>query len=276
LEVNGVATLVTTGRTVVALAGAGFHRFATYRQATIAGAFTNTVFGFMRCYVLLSLVDAGGRVAGYDRAQLATFVFVGQGMIAVINYWGTVELADRVRTGDVVADLLRPLDLMVGHLAADVGRAAHALLTRFVVPVVAGMLAFDFYLPAHLYTYPLFVVSLFLGVLICSAGKYIVCLTAFWLLDIRGPQALWVVVSTTGSGLAYPLPLLPDALVTVLWWCTPFPSLMQAPLDVLVERGGPGHAAAVLAGQVVWLGLVVATGRVVQRRALLRLVIQGG
>jgi viologen exporter family transport system permease protein len=271
-----VARAMASARTVTALAGAGFRRFATYRQATVAGAFTNTVFGFMRCYVLLSLADTGGRVAGYDRAQLVTYVFAGQGMLAVVNYWGELDLADRVRTGDVVADLLRPLDLMVGHLAADLGRAGHAMLTRFVVPVVAGLLAFDFFLPAHAYTYPLFAVSLLLAVLVCSAAKYIVGLTVFWLLDVRGPQSLWVALSTTGSGLAFPLPLLPDWVAVVLWFATPFPSLMQAPLDVLVERGGPGHAAAAVAGQLVWLGLVVAAGRALQRRALRRLVIQGG
>lgn len=261
---------------LTALARAGFRRFATYRQATVAGAFTNTVFGFVRCYVLLSLVDAGGRVAGYDRAQLVTFVFAGQGMLAVVNYWGGSDLADRVRTGDIVADLLRPLDLMVGHLATDVGRAGFAMLTRFVVPVLAGLLAFDFYLPAHAYTYVLFAVSLVLAVLVCSVCRHIVGLTAFWLLDIRGVRQLWVIAAGAGSGLLFPLPLLPDGLVTVLWLATPFPALMQAPLDVLVERGGPGQAGLLVAGQLAWLAVTVAVGRVVQRRALRRLVIQGG
>jgi ABC-2 type transport system permease protein len=276
MEANGVARLVTTGRTVAVLAGAGFRRFATYRQATVAGAFTNTVFGFVRCYVLLSLADAGGRVAGYDRAQLATFVLVGQGMVAVVNYWGAAELAERVRTGDVIADLLRPLDLLVNHLAADLGRATFALLTRFVVPVVAGLLAFDLYLPAHPVTYVLFTVSLLLAVLVCSVCRYLVNLTAFWLLDIRGVRQLWVVASGAGSGLSFPLPLLPDWLVAGLWLATPFPALMQAPLDVLVERGGTGHAGVLLAGQLAWLGIVVVLARLVQRRALRRLVIQGG
>jgi ABC-2 type transport system permease protein len=276
LEANVVVTVTATGRTVVALAGAGFRRYATYRQATVAGAFTNTVFGFLRCYVLLSLADAGGRVAGYDRAQLVTFVFVGQGMLAVVNYWGPAELADRVRTGDVVADLLRPLDLMVSHLATDLGRAGFAMLTRFVVPVLAGLLAFDFYLPGHLYTYALFAVSLTVAVLVCATCRYLVELTAFWLLDIRGVQQLWLIASGVGSGLYFPLPLLPDWLVTVLWLATPFPALMQAPLDVLVERGGGGHAAVLIAGQLAWLAVVLALGRVVQRNALRRLVIQGG
>jgi viologen exporter family transport system permease protein len=271
-----VATAMASARTVTVLARAGFRRFATYRQATVAGAFTNTVFGFVRCYVLLSLADAGGQVAGYDRAQLATFVFAGQGMIAVVNYWGPSEIADRVRTGDVVADLLRPLDLMVNHLATDLGRAGFAMLTRFVVPIVAGALAFDLYAPAHLVTYVLFAVSLLLAVLVCSVCRYVVNLSAFWLLDIRGVRQLWVVASGAGSGLSFPLPLLPGWLVTGLWVCTPFPALMQAPLDVLVERGGTGHAGVLVAGQVAWLAIVVALARLVQRRALRRLVIQGG
>ncbi len=265
-----------SGAVLAALCGAGFRRYATYRQATVAGAFTNTVFGFVRCYVLLSLVDAGGRVAGYDRAQLATFVFVGQGMIAVVNFWGAADLADRVRTGDVVADLLRPLDLMATHLATDLGRAGFALLTRFVAPVLAGLLAFDFYLPEHLSTVGLFAVSLLAAVLVCSACRYLVNLTAFWLLDIRGVRQLWLIASGAGSGLLFPLPLLPDWLATALWLATPFPALLQAPLDVLVERGGAGHAGLLIAGQLAWLAVVFALGRVVQRRALRRLVIQGG
>ncbi len=67
-----------SGRLAVALAGAGFRRYATYRQATVAGAFANVVFGFLRSYVLLSVAGAG-LAAGYDRAQLATFVWVGPG-----------------------------------------------------------------------------------------------------------------------------------------------------------------------------------------------------
>ena len=67
-----------------ALAWSGFRRYATYRQATIAGSFTNMVFGFLRCYVLLAV---GGRArpaavpAGYDARQLATYVWVGQGLL---------------------------------------------------------------------------------------------------------------------------------------------------------------------------------------------------
>jgi ABC-2 type transport system permease protein len=270
--------VVPTGavRVLAALSGAEFRRYATYRQATVAGAFTNTVFGFMRCYILLSVAAVTGQVAGYQPSQLVTFVWVGQGLLAVVNYWGHQELPERVRSGQVVSDLLRPVDLMAAFLAADTGRAAHAMLTRFVVPVAAGLLFFDFYLPEHPWTYVVFGASTVLAVLVCSVCRYLVALTSFWLLDIRGAQMVWVVASGIGSGLYFPLPVLPDWLVTVLWVGTPFPALMQAPLDVLVERGGTGHGLVLVAGQVAWLAIAIGFARLVQGRALRRLVLQGG
>jgi viologen exporter family transport system permease protein len=57
----------------VALAGAGYRRWATYRQAALAGVFVNTVFGVIKLSILLGIADsAGGTVAGYDAASLST------------------------------------------------------------------------------------------------------------------------------------------------------------------------------------------------------------
>src|SRR5262249_10771461 len=83
-----------------AVAKAGFRRYSTYRQATLAGIFTNSVFGFLRCYVLLAVTaGAGGTVAGYQGAQLVSYVWIGQGMLATIGIWDDLGLAARIRTG---------------------------------------------------------------------------------------------------------------------------------------------------------------------------------
>ena len=60
-----------------ALVGSGFRRYATYRQATIAGSFTNIVFGFLRCYVLLAV--AAGAPGFGDVVGTGVAVFVPNG-----------------------------------------------------------------------------------------------------------------------------------------------------------------------------------------------------
>ncbi|NJC63313.1 hypothetical protein HC028_02120 [Planosporangium flavigriseum] len=269
---------MTTLRMYAAVAAAEFRRYATYRQAMVAAMFTNSVFGFLRCFVLLAVAGgaAGGAAAGYPRDRLATYVWIGQGLLGTVNIWSPPELAERIRTGDVVADLLRPVNPVMAYLAADLGRFGYAAVTRLVIPIAVGAVAFDLYAPAHPVTYPLFVGSVLCATVVCFACRYLVNATAYWLLDSRGPQIGWVAVSSALSGMAFPLAFLPAPLTTALYLATPLPYLIQVPADVLVERHPPATMAAMVAGQVAWAAVMLAAARLVQRRAERRVVIQGG
>jgi ABC-2 type transport system permease protein len=261
-------------RTSTALVSAGFRRYSTYRQATVAGLFTNIVFGFLRCYVLLAVVGKGG--AGYDPHQMATYVWVSQGMIATVGLWGEIGLADRIRTGDVVADLLRPVPPVWSYLATDLGRAGFAALTRFAGPVLVGALVFTLRWPQRPATYPLFAVSVLLATVTCFGCRYLTEAAAYWLLDARGPRIVWSLTSNALTGLVFPLSFLPVRLSALLWTATPFPWLLQAPVDILVERHSTLGAVGLVAGQVVWAGIMLAVAGYAQRLGTRRLVVQGG
>lgn len=258
-----------------ALVRAGFRRHATYRQATWAAAFTNSVFGFLKCYLLLAVIGAGATVAGYDAPRLVTFVWVGQGLLGIVLLWGWTELAERVRSGDVAADLLRPVRPLWSYLAGDLGRAGHAAVTRLVVPVAVGAVFFDLYAPHALLTYPLAALSVLLAVVVSFSVRYLVNLTAFWLLDVRGVVSAWLVCGSVLTGLTVPLPFFPGWAQALLW-ATPFPWMFQAPLDVLVERGGAGQQALLLAGQAGWVAALLGCCLLAERRGVRKLVVQGG
>jgi ABC-2 type transport system permease protein len=261
----------------LAIARAGFRRYATYRQAMVASIFTNTVFGFLRGAVLSAVAGASvAGVAGYDGPQLATFVWVGQGLIGVVLLWAPTEMAERIRTGDVVADLLRPIDPVWHALAADIGRAGFAALTRFVAPVVVGALAVELHVPRRLATYPLFVVSVVLATLVCFGCRYLVNAAAYWLLDARGPLLAWTLSSGVLGGLYFPIWFLPHDVALLLVAATPFPSVIQMPLDVLTERGPPLEQTACVAVQAIWAVVMLALARTVQARGERKLAAQGG
>ena len=260
----------------VVYAVAGFRRHATYRQAMIAALCTNCVFGFLRFAVMSAVVASTGVVAGYDQAQLATFVWAGQGLIGVVSLWAPTEFADRIRSGDVVSDLLRPIDLVWQHLATDLGRGAFAIVTRFVGPVVLGGLLFDFFVPRHVATYAVFACSVLLATVICFGCRFLVNAAAYWLLDARGPQIAWSLVSGVLGGLYFPLWFLPSSAALAIIVGTPFPSVIQLPLDVLLERGGLAYQLLRLATQLAWAVVMLVICRCVQRLGERKLVVQGG
>ncbi|GGX89325.1 ABC transporter permease [Streptomyces fructofermentans] len=267
-----------TGRLYAAVAVSGFRRYATYRVATAAGVFTNTVFGLILAYTYIALWDERPGLGGYDQAQALTYVWLGQGLhsaVAVMGGGFEDELADRIRTGDIAIDLYRPADLQAWWLAADAGRAAFQLLGRGVVPMLFGGLFFTLALPSDLGTWAAFLVAVWLGVLVSFAIRYLVALSAFWFMDGAGVQQLVGLAGIFFSGLLLPLNVFPGVLGEVAR-VLPWSALMQAPADVLLgERTGFGLLGT-YAFQASWAFALLAAGRLLQSVATRRVVVQGG
>jgi ABC-2 type transport system permease protein len=70
------------------VAAGGFRRYATYRAATAAGVFTNTVFGMILVYTYLALWDERPHLGGYDQAQAVTYVWLGQCLYSTLAIQG--------------------------------------------------------------------------------------------------------------------------------------------------------------------------------------------
>ena len=187
------------------------------------------------------------------------------------------ELMERIRTGDIAIDLYRPADLQLWWLAADLGRAAFQLLGR-------GMRADGGWArsssrwrcPRRRGSGWRSWSSVALGVVVSFAVRYLVALTAFWLLDGAGVTQIALLAGLFFSGMLLPLTLFPGA----------------------AGRGGAGAAVVGAApgarrraprrahGVAGWWGrspsrrgwalALLLAGRLVQSVATRRVVVQGG
>jgi ABC-2 type transport system permease protein len=258
------------------LARAGFRRYSSYRLATIAGLATNAVFGLIRASILVAaLAAAGTPIAGYSDAQATAYVWWGQGLVAAVGLFGWSEVSDRVRSGDIAVDFARPLDPQIAYLAGDLGRATLQLIARGLPSVAIGFLFFRMSAPQGPAVAALAVLSVVLGVVISFGCRYAVNLTSFWLVQNRGPQLLYLVASGFLAGLYVPVHWFPDWLLTVAR-CTPFPSMFQAPIDLLSGRAGLAEAFPIVGVQCAWAAALLALGQVLTRRGRRVLEVQGG
>ena len=123
-------------RSYLALLGAGFRRQITYRLALAAGLVTAAFFGVVRTAVFFALYREQDQVAGLDVADAVTYVWVLQGLFAVVWAPWFWEQAEAIRSGEFVVELLRPGDPYLRLAAFDLGRTLSLLVTR-TVPVLA-------------------------------------------------------------------------------------------------------------------------------------------
>ena len=253
------------------IARRGYRRYAAYPAATVAGLFTNVVFGFLRGYVLLAVFRHRANVGGYDPTDTITYVWLTQGLIATVYIWGWTDLALRIRSGDIATDLSRPVNPVRAGLAFDLGRALYHALFRAVPPILLGAVVFELTAPSNPLRWLAFVVSVALAVVVSFAFRFLYNAVAFWTTDYRGPVTLAMIVANLFSGFLIPLAFFPGWLRTVAD-ATPFPSMVQIPIDLFVGEAGVGSLLVQLAWAVALLALCQAALAAGTRR----LVVQGG
>ncbi|WP_254885785.1 ABC-2 family transporter protein [Streptomyces sp. NA02950] len=265
-------------RLYAAVAVSAFKRYATYRIATVAGVFTNTVFGFILAYTYTALWDERPHLGGYDLSQALTFVWLGQALLAATAVMGggvQEELQERIRSGDIAVDLYRPVDLQLWWLAGDLGRALFQLLGRGVVPLTLGALAFRLTLPASPLTWLWFLLSVTLGVCVGFAVRYLVALAAFWLFDVAGLSMLSGLLCLFFSGMILPLHVFPGRLGEVAR-ALPWSAILQVPADVFLEEHRGAGLLWAFGFQAAWAVVLLAAGRLLQSVATRKVVVQGG
>ena len=161
-------------------------------------------------------------------------------------------------------------------LAGDLGRAAFQLLGRGVIPfVLRGAVSSTWRCPRDAVTWVAFLVSVRSAMVVSFAIRFLVALTAFWLLDGTGVMQTPWWPGCSSPGMMLPLNAFPGALGDVV----------RGAAVVGAAAGAGGRAAgrstdAALVGafafQAAWAVVLLAAGRLLQSAATRRVVVQGG
>ena len=262
----------------VAVATRAFRRYSTYTAATLAGIFTNSVFGVILSFTYIAVWEQHPHAGGYDAGDAVTYVWLGQSMIMTAAIWGggsPDDLAERIRTGDVAIDLYRPVSFLGWWLAGDLGRAAFHFLTRGVAPTLLGALLFDLKSPAGVTGALLFGVSVLFAVTASFGIRLLVATSGFWLQDVVGVKTMAAVFEMFFSGLAVPLVLFPG-WTRDLAMALPWAAFLQVPADIWLGHRSGWSALSGLGFQAMWIAVLLGGCAVAIHLAKRKVVVQGG
>ncbi|MBS4101274.1 ABC transporter permease [Tsukamurella paurometabola] len=267
----------TALRPYVRLTVAGFRQQSTYLGAAAAGVFTNAVFGFIKMAILLAtLAGAGGVAGGYTPELMVSYIFLSQGMLTAIGaFGGDGALAERIRTGDIAVDFLRPVNVQFATLATVLGGAVYSLIPRAVPLAAIGAATSMMAWAGEPVAYPLALVSVLLSIVLAQALLYCVQVLGFWVVDTRGIQMFYVVAGTFLMGMFVPVGLFPGWLARAAEF-TPFAWILMPPCDILSGRIDAAAGATAVAAQAAWTAAVLAVGALLTAAGRRRLEVQGG
>jgi len=270
-------------RPYAAVVSARYRMLLQYRAAAFAGFTTQAFWGAIKLMVLAAFYAHATSAPPMTFAAVAAYVWLGQGLLGLLPWNVDAELSEKMLTGGVAYELLRPLDLygfwfartLALRTATTTLRLLPMLLLAMVVLPLAGLEKWALVGPESLAAGVAFAISLVATIALATAITMVLHVALFWTISGQGFNTLVTGLVVVLSGMVVPLPLFPEWLQGFLYW-QPFRGLADVPFRIYSGHIPVADAGIEIALQVGWTLAVVALDRAVLAFGRSRLVVQGG
>jgi len=256
-----------------------FIRGLQYRAAALSGMVTQFVWGAMEILLFRAFYEASPESFPMTFEALSTYVWLQQAFLALYMVWfWESELFNSITTGDVAYELCRPVRLydmwfvrgLAVRLSKAVLRCMPILIFSWFLPAPYGLT-----LPGDMKIWAMTLLSMTLGLLLIVAFGMIVYMSVFYTVSPQGIKLSVTSMAEFLSGSVIPIPFMPDRVKRIVEFL-PFASAQNVPFRIFSgDIAGPDVYSS-MAKQGFWLFVFILIGRILEKRALRQIVIQGG
>ena len=272
-------------RPYVAAFSARFLLMLQYRAAAVAGFLTQCWWGAIKIMVYAAFYRASPASLhpAISLAQVATYTWLNQGLLALMPWGADPEVALAMRTGVVTYDRLRPVDAYwywyARAAAFMTSRAAPRailmmLLAGIVLPII-GVQELRWAPPPSATSAALFAVSLVSMIGLSSAFMMLLNIAVVVTLNDRWVSQSMNPLLVVLSGSLVPLALYPEWAQRALFF-QPFAGVVDIPFRIYSGNLVGSMALEGLALQLFWTMTLIIAGRAWMERAMRKLEVQGG
>ena len=249
-----------------------------FRTAAISGVCTQLFFGFMQIFLYTSFLGQG--IPEFSLPQMASYIWLQQTFFTMFHFYDNCknEISRKIMNGDIAYQLVRPMDLYDYWFQTSMAKALGDFIMRgfllilIVVWLPAGLGLMMPVSPVH---FLLFLLSAFIGVLLVTAIKMIGHILTMYTLSSQGVFSFLVAVATLLAGEIVPLPMLPEK-VQYIFNFLPFRYVSDLPFRIYIGNIDTINALIQIGIQIIWLIGLILIEKLVMKRKLKKIVVQGG
>lgn len=250
-----------------------------YRAAALAGTATQFFWGFMYIMIFEAFYSHAVSTPPISLHELITYVWLQQAFLVFIMLWfRDNELFQLITSGNIAYELCRPCDIYSFWYAKLLAqRLSSALLRSYPILIVAFFLPepYRMTLPPDITTFLLFLATLILGLFLIVAISMMIYISVFVTMSPVGSLLMFGVIGEFFAGLIIPIPLFPDWLQRIAY-LLPFRLTADLPFRVYSGHIPTTEAILSIGVQIIWLLALVGIGKFSMRKALQKVVVQGG
>jgi len=250
-----------------------------YRAAALGGVATQFVWGFMLLLQFSAFYRADPTAFPMEMSQVVSYIWMQQAFLALFMSWFfDQEIFNSITSGVIAYEMARPVDLYNRWFCHSVAnRLSRAVLRCMPILVIAFFLPepFRMTLPESFQQFALFLLSVTLSLGVVVSFAMLIYISVFYTLSPLGMRIIAAVGSDFLAGALIPLPFFPDGIRQVAE-ILPFAAMQNMPLRIYSGNISGVDAWHGILLQVFWLIVMVLLGKFAMKRALRKVVIQGG
>ncbi|MCA2216673.1 ABC transporter permease [Jidongwangia harbinensis] len=222
------------------------------------------------------VVTAGGTgsAAGLTWDQLKAYLLIAFATGTLMSGFTDWQLAERVLSGNVALELVKPVDYQLARFAEALGYVAGEVVVVLAMGTVLLVAFGGVPVPGGAQAV-LFLISLLAVIPLKFGLIYLSGMACFWTESYYGVGVARVAVTNILSGALVPIALYPDWL-QALCRLSPFPGIVSTPALVFLGEVGVAEAVRLIAWQFVWIAVLWLGARTVWRLAVTRFSAHGG
>lgn len=252
-----------------------FMATTTYMYSMVFTFIGNIAFIIILYFLWQAIFGESETLRGMTFNQAFVYLAVGSSTINLFRTWVEWFIAETIREGAIVIDLIRPLDYQLMMFSRSLGQMFFQTLIIWIPSLVVVFGVFGASVPMGI-NLPLFLVSMVLAYILCFIIDYSVGITAFYTESIWGLSISKDVVVAFLAGTLIPLQFFPDGMREAVE-LLPFQAVYHLPLQILTnpDMGLREYAEAILL-QGFWVMILGVLSRLFYRQAIKTVTINGG
>jgi ABC-2 type transport system permease protein len=211
--------------------------------------------------------------------ELMCYVWLNQAFYSLILLVArNTQIMDQIKNGTVAYELCRPYSLYWWWFLKNLSKRYSACALRFLPVIIFAIVIpkpYNLTAPYSIEAFILFLIALFLGTLILVSMAMIIQTIGFFTYEDKGIASIFYTVGSLLSGLAIPLPLMPNVIITFGEYL-PFRLISDLSQRIYSGNIDIPYALQSIGLQVIWIIILIIVGELLMKIALNKVSVQGG
>ncbi len=246
-----------------------------YRMAAMAGVATQVFWGVMQIMVFTAFYRSNSQDQPMQLNEVITYIWLGQAMLGMQPWRVDPQSSHLINSGNIVFELLRPLDFYRHWLCRSFALRFAPTLLRALPVLLLAVAFWGLRMPPTFGSLVAWIVSLLAALFLASAIQTVMDMSLLWTISGKGLSGLMAAMVMMFSGMIIPLPLFPDWLQPLIEFL-PFRGLHDLPSRLYMGHLSPNEGILFILHQLTWAVVLCFLGRALLMRGVRRMIVQGG